>query len=43
MDCDFCRKECQKYKSFYSPAGADPREYHICIDCIKSWLREVEQ
>ncbi|CAN5563076.1 hypothetical protein BH18THE1_BH18THE1_09090 [soil metagenome] len=43
MDCDFCRKECQKDKSFYSPSGADPREYHICIDCIKSWLREVEQ
>jgi hypothetical protein len=43
MDCDFCGKEQQKYKSFYSPSGTDPREYHICIDCIKNWLKELEQ
>jgi len=29
MDGDFCRKEREKYKSFYSPSGTDPRQYHI--------------
>jgi len=30
MHGDFCRKDPEKYKSFYSPSGTDPREYHIC-------------
>jgi len=33
----------EKYKSFYSPSGTDPREYHIYIDCIQTWLNELKQ
>jgi len=43
MDCDFCRKDSGKVKSFYSPSGMDPREYHICLDCIKKWHYELEK
>jgi len=31
MNCDFCRKQSEKYKSFYSPSGIDPREYHVVL------------
>ena len=38
MDCDFCRKDSEKDKSFYFPSGTDPREYQICIDCVKNGI-----
>ena len=43
MDCDFCRKDSEKDKSFYFPSVTDPREYHICIDCVRKWHNELEK
>jgi hypothetical protein len=43
MNCDFCGKLVTRYKSFYSPSGMDPTELHVCVDCIKKWLFDLDQ
>jgi hypothetical protein len=43
MNCDFCGKLVTKYKSLYSPSSLDPTELHLCVDCIKKWLNDVDQ
>ena len=43
MDCDFAEESLKSTNRSTPPSGADPREYHICINCLKSWLNEINQ